>query len=239
MLTGEAARRWSRPVRKRFSAIHPETDFSREKSSRSMRISLSTAFCSPSAESVSLGSLPGFSFLQEASAHKNPNKYLNAGQLVPKISGCRRCWLTATSTLCFCPLNWIARSITRADLSRAPPRVSTSRAPPRVSVTRAPPRISASRTPLRVGPVQLSFVSTGPAQLTFISAGPAQLSFVSAGPVQLTFVSAGSVQLPLVSAGSVQFSTSRAPPRLSASRVPPRLSASRVPHENHLLQSAP
>ncbi len=59
-----------------------------------MRTSLSTAFRSPGAGSADPGSaspvrtaasLPGFSFPQEASTHKTPNKTLNAGQLVPKI----------------------------------------------------------------------------------------------------------------------------------------------------------
>ncbi len=57
-------------------------------------------------------SLPGFSFPQEASTHKTPNKTLNAGQLVPKISGCQRWGLTAASTLCFCPRNWMAKRTT-------------------------------------------------------------------------------------------------------------------------------
>ncbi len=96
-------------------------DCSRGKSSRSVRTSLSTAFRSPGAASADPGSaspvrtaasLPGFSFPQEASTHKTPNKTLNAGQLVPKISGCRRWGLTATSTLCFCPRNWIVNSTT-------------------------------------------------------------------------------------------------------------------------------
>ncbi len=96
-------------------------DCSRGKSSRSVRIDLSIAFRSPGAASASPGSaspertaasLPGFSFPQEASAHKTPNKILNEGQLVPKISGCRRWGLTATSTLCFCPRNWMAKRTT-------------------------------------------------------------------------------------------------------------------------------
>ncbi len=96
-------------------------DCSRGKSSRSVRISLSIVFRSPGTASASPGSaspvrtaasLPGFSFPQEASAHKTPNKTLNEGQLVPKISGCRRWGLTATSTLCFCPRNWMAKCTT-------------------------------------------------------------------------------------------------------------------------------
>ncbi len=96
-------------------------DCSRGKLSRSVRINLSIAFRSPGAASASPGSaspertaasLPGFSFLQEASAHKTPNKTLKEGQLVPKISGCRRWGLTATSTLCFCPRNWMAKRTT-------------------------------------------------------------------------------------------------------------------------------
>ncbi len=96
-------------------------DCSRGKSSRSVRISLSTALRSPGAASAGPGSaspvrtarLPlRLLFPQEASTHKTPNKILNAGQLVPKISGCRRRGLTATSTLCFCPRNWIVNSTT-------------------------------------------------------------------------------------------------------------------------------
>ncbi len=96
-------------------------DCSRGKSSRSVRISLSTALRSPGAASASPGSASpvrtaaspsGFSFPQEASTHKTPNTILNAGQLVPKISGCRRRGLTATSTLCFCPRNWMVNSTT-------------------------------------------------------------------------------------------------------------------------------
>ncbi len=96
-------------------------DCSRGKSSRSVRLNLSITFRSPGAASASPGSaspertaasLPGFSFPQEASAHKTPNKTLNEGQLVPKISGCWRWGLTATSTLCFCPRNWMAKCTT-------------------------------------------------------------------------------------------------------------------------------
>ncbi len=82
-------------------------------------LSLSTTFCYRGAESAGPGSAPpvrtaasppSFYFPQEASTHINPDKILNAGQLVPKISGC--CGLTATSTLCFCHRNWIAKSNT-------------------------------------------------------------------------------------------------------------------------------
>ncbi len=92
-------------------------DCSRGKSSHSVRISLSTALRSPGAASAGPGSASPvrtaaspscFSFPQEASTHKTPNKILNAGQLVPKISGCRRRGLTATSTLCFAPeIGWL------------------------------------------------------------------------------------------------------------------------------------
>ncbi len=104
-------------------------DCSRGKSSRSVRISLSTALRSPGAASAGPGSASpvhtaaspsGFSFPQEASTHKTPNKILNAGQLVPKISGCRRRGLTATSTLCFCPRNWIANSTTTGYFTTSP-----------------------------------------------------------------------------------------------------------------------
>ncbi len=98
MRSGEAGRQWNGPVRTHFSGSRPET-CSRGKSSRSVRIDLSIAFRPPGAASASPGSAsprahgrlpsPG-SFPQEASAHKTPNKILNEGQLVPKISGCRR-----------------------------------------------------------------------------------------------------------------------------------------------------
>ncbi len=120
MRTGEAGRQWNGPGRTRFLATRPGTAPG-ENQSRSVRISLSTALRSPGAASAGPGSASpvrttaspsGFSFTQEASTHKTPNKILNAGQLVPKISGCRRRGLTATSTLCFCPRNWIATSTT-------------------------------------------------------------------------------------------------------------------------------
>ncbi len=119
MRTGEAGRQWNGPGRTRF--LDSSWGCSRGKSLRSVRISLSTALRSPGAASAGPGSASpvrtaaspsGFSFPQEASTHKTPNKILNAGQLVPKISGCRRRGLTATCTLCFCPRNWIANSTT-------------------------------------------------------------------------------------------------------------------------------
>ncbi len=111
-------------------------DCYRGKSSRSVRISLSTALRSPGAASAGPGSASpvrtaaspsGFSFPQEASTHKTPNKILNAGQLVPKISGCRRRGLTATSTLCLSaelgladPAS-LAWALTAADSGAGPP----------------------------------------------------------------------------------------------------------------------
>ncbi len=44
---------------------------------------------------------------QEASAHTIPNNWVKAGQSVPKISGCLRWELTATSILCIFPRNLI------------------------------------------------------------------------------------------------------------------------------------
>ncbi len=55
---------------------------------------------------------------------KLPIKLLKEGQLVPKISGCRRWGLTATSTLWFCPRNWMAK--THYWIFRHVPRAHTS-----------------------------------------------------------------------------------------------------------------
>ncbi len=110
-------------------------DCSRGKSSRSVRISLSTALRSPGAASAGPGSAspvrtaasPPASLFRRRHPHtKLPIKFLNAGQLVPKISGCRRRGLTATSTLCFCPeIGWLT-----ALLGMSPhPHVHTSPEP--------------------------------------------------------------------------------------------------------------
>ncbi len=104
----------------RFSVTRPETAPGENHhapwglASRPRSVPLVPASAGPGSASPirTAASLPGFSFRQEASTHKTPNKTLNAGQLVPKISGCRRRGLTATSTLCFCPQNWIANSTT-------------------------------------------------------------------------------------------------------------------------------
>ncbi len=50
---------------------------------------------------------PCFSFFQETYTHKYPNKWLKAGQPVPKISGCSRCGLTATFTPLSCIALWL------------------------------------------------------------------------------------------------------------------------------------
>ncbi len=110
MRTGEAGRQWTGPGRTRFSATRPGTapgenhhaPWGLASRPRSVPLVPPQRVLAPS----------GFSFPQEASTHKTPNKILNAGQLVPKISGCRRRGLTATSTLCFCPRNWMVNSTT-------------------------------------------------------------------------------------------------------------------------------
>ncbi len=117
MRSGEAGRQWNGPARTHFSGSRPETApggnhhapwglTSRSRSDPPEPPQRAQAQPPPSARPPPS---PASLFPRR---HKTPNKTLKEGQLVPKISGCRRWGLTATSTLCFCPRNWMAKRTT-------------------------------------------------------------------------------------------------------------------------------